>query len=63
MAPTRTKKVQSSTDASSAARPQIVTLQSPATTPVQSPKKKSTMITEGQKQALIDNLQLESERS
>ncbi|KAF6236610.1 hypothetical protein HO173_005391 [Letharia columbiana] len=59
MAPPRTKKVRSSTDSSSTARPQTVTLQSPARTPVQSPRKRSMTITEGQKQALIDNLQLE----
>lgn len=59
MAPARTKKVQSSTETSSTARPQTVTLQSPARTPVQSPQKRSMTVTEGQKQALVDNLQLE----
>ena len=61
MAPARTKKVQTSPGTSPTARPQTVTLQSPTMTPLQSPQKKSVMITEGQKQALIDNLQLESE--
>ncbi|KAL9137613.1 MAG: hypothetical protein Q9175_001164 [Cornicularia normoerica] len=59
MAPARTKKARSSTETSSTACPQSVTLQSPARTPVQSPRKRSMTITEGQKQALIDNLQLE----
>lgn len=59
MAPTRTKKTRSSTEISSTAPPQTVTLQSPARTPVRSPQKRSMTITEGQKQALIDNLQLE----
>ena len=63
MAPARAKKTRSSTETSSTARPQTVTLQSPARTPVQSPQKKSVTITEGQKQALIDNLQLESKLS
>lgn len=63
MAPARTKKAQSSTEISSTARPQTVTLQSPARTPVQSPQKRSMTVTEGQKQALVDNLQLESENS
>ena len=63
MAPGRTKKVRSSTEIGSTARPQTVTLQSPARTPVQSPEKRSMTITQGQKQALIDNLQLESEYS
>ncbi|CAF9908837.1 MAG: hypothetical protein ALECFALPRED_005069 [Alectoria fallacina] len=59
MAPARSKKAQSSTEISSAARPQNSTLQSPTRTPVQSLQKRSMTITEGQKQALIDNLQLE----
>ncbi|KAL9047265.1 MAG: hypothetical protein Q9214_000118 [Letrouitia sp. 1 TL-2023] len=37
----------------------MVTLQSPVTTPTQSPTKKPVMISQSQKQALIDNLQLE----
>ena len=61
MAPARTKKPRTSTEASSIARPQTITLQSPTKTPVHSPQKQSITITEGQKQALIDNLQLESE--
>ncbi|KAL8970822.1 MAG: hypothetical protein Q9183_001340 [Haloplaca sp. 2 TL-2023] len=36
-----------------------VAIQSPARTPTQSPSKRPIMITQGQKQALIDNLQLE----
>lgn len=63
MAPAHTKKARSPTGISSTARSQAVTLQSPARTPVQSPQKKNVTITEGQKQALIDNLQLESKRS
>lgn len=39
-----------------------VTLQSPARTPTRSPVKKPMMITEAQKQALIDNLQLEGQK-
>lgn len=37
----------------------IVTMEPPARTPLQSPVKKPVMITEAQKQALMDNLQLE----
>ncbi|KAL8992540.1 MAG: hypothetical protein Q9169_007027, partial [Polycauliona sp. 2 TL-2023] len=37
----------------------MVGFQSPAMTPTQSPSKRSIMITQRQKQALIDNLQLE----
>lgn len=58
MAPNRVKKARPSTDNSPPARP--IALQSPARTPVQSPQKRAVSITEGQKQALIDNLQLES---
>ena len=61
MAPTRTKKPRSSTGTSSTAPPQTVALQLPARTPIHSPQKRSMTITDGQKQALIDNLQLESE--
>ncbi|MCJ1458461.1 hypothetical protein MMC28_008834 [Mycoblastus sanguinarius] len=60
MAPTRTKKARLSTDNISTARPQLVATKSPTRTPIQSPQKKATRITEIQKQALIDNLQLES---
>lgn len=42
-------------------RHQIVSIQSPARTPASSPRKKAVGITQGQKQALIDNLQLEGE--
>lgn len=42
-------------------RQQIVTIQSPARTPSSSPRRKAVGITQGQKQALIDNLQLEGE--
>ena len=38
---------------------QQIAVKSPARTPTQSPTKKTMMITEGQKQALMDNLQLE----
>ena len=40
-----------------------VAIQSPARTPTQSPSKRPIMITQGQKQALIDNLQLEGRGS
>ncbi len=40
-----------------------VTIKSPDATPTRSPSKRSIMITQGQKQALIDNLQLESKSS
>ncbi|KAI4237163.1 MAG: hypothetical protein L6R40_005941 [Gallowayella cf. fulva] len=43
----------------SIAPPKTVGFQSPATTPTQAPSKRPVMITQGQKQALIDNLQLE----
>jgi len=62
MAPTRTKKTATPDETiPSEDMPQqrIVTMQSPARTPLQSPVKKPLMITESQKQALIDNLQLE----
>jgi len=59
MAPNRVKKGRSSTDNNPPARP--ITLQSPPRTPMQSPQKRVVGITEGQKQALIDNLQLEGE--
>ena len=70
MAPTRSKKRKSTESTSSVdvqnfpAPPQLIPTKtrSPARTPTfRSPIKKSTMgITLGQKQALIDNLQLES---
>ena len=63
MAPTRTKKARSPIETTPTARLQTVTLQSPAKIPVQSTQNRSFAITEGQKQALIDNLQLESEYS
>lgn len=44
-------------------RQQTVTIQLPAITPVSSPRKKAGGITQGQKQALIDNLQLEGEHT
>ncbi|KAL8942762.1 MAG: hypothetical protein Q9211_001263 [Gyalolechia sp. 1 TL-2023] len=40
------------------AQPKVVAIQSPSATPT-SPSKRPVMITQGQKQALIDNLQLE----
>ncbi|MCJ1470816.1 hypothetical protein MMC07_009463 [Pseudocyphellaria aurata] len=40
---------------------QTVTIQSPSRTPPSSPRKKAVRITQGQKQALIDNLQLEGD--
>lgn len=40
-----------------------VMIKSPDATPTRSPSKRSIMITQGQKQALIDNLQLESKAS
>lgn len=42
-------------------RHQTITIQSPVRTPNESPKKIAIGITQAQKQALIDNLQLESE--
>lgn len=42
-------------------RQQTITIQSPVTTPNQSSSKMVIGITQAQKQALIDNLQLESE--
>lgn len=38
---------------------QTISIRSPATTPLQSPKTMTLRITQAQKQALIDNLQLE----
>lgn len=63
MAPLRTKKTAVAVESSSdEAVPQHrnVAIQSPARTPTRSPAKQPMMITEAQKQALIDNLQLES---
>ena len=60
MAPGRVKKNRHSSDNETQARSQTVAVKSPIRTPVGSPQKKSMGITEGQKQALIDNLQLES---
>ena len=61
MAPGRVKKSRHSSDNETQARSQTVAVKPPLRTPLVSPKKKSMGITEGQKQALIDNLQLESE--
>ncbi|KAL8717601.1 MAG: hypothetical protein Q9225_005171 [Loekoesia sp. 1 TL-2023] len=44
---------------SEVAQPKTVAIQSPTATTTQSPSKRPIMITQGQKQALIDNLQLE----
>ena len=60
MAPGRVKKNRHSSDNETQERSQTVAVKSPIRTPVGSPQKKSMGITEGQKQALIDNLQLES---
>ena len=60
MAPGRIKKTRHSSDNETQARSQNVAVKSPIRTPVRSPQKKPMGITEGQKQALIDNLQLES---
>ncbi|KAL9613869.1 MAG: hypothetical protein Q9167_001606 [Letrouitia subvulpina] len=63
MPPARNKKVRpvsaehKETEATAAHH--TVTIQSPAKTPTQSPTKKPVMISQSQKQALIDNLQLE----
>ncbi|MCJ1263122.1 hypothetical protein MMC22_002992 [Lobaria immixta] len=63
MAPARTKMNTSSSAHDNIeglpSRQQTVTIQSPARTPPTSPRKKAVGITQGQKQALIDNLQLE----
>ncbi|KAL6720774.1 hypothetical protein ACLMJK_002699 [Lecanora helva] len=59
MAPSRTKKRKSSAENGSKLRLETVILKSPMRTPVHSPQKKVVSITEAQKQALIDNLQLE----
>ncbi|MCJ1279385.1 hypothetical protein MMC21_007209 [Puttea exsequens] len=56
MAPNRIKKSRNSTDNT---RVHALVLNSPARTPTQSPQRKAMRITETQKQALIDNLQLE----
>ena len=67
MAPLRTKKRKSSSSGNAIPNfpvpPQMVALKSPARTPTASPAKKSLKITQGQKQALIDNLQLEGRKS
>lgn len=60
MAPGRVKKIRHSLDNETQARSQTVAVKSPIRTPVGGPQKKPMGITEGQKQALIDNLQLES---
>ena len=60
MPPGRVKKDRHSSDNGTQARSQTVAVKSPIRTPMGSPQKKSIGITEGQKQALIDNLQLES---
>ncbi len=59
MAPARTKKRKTSSENEPSARPQTVAPHSPARTPMRSPQKRIVSITEAQKQALIDNLQLE----
>ena len=59
MAPARTKKRKSSAENGREARPQTIALKSPTRTPIHSPQKRVVSITEAQKQALIDNLQLE----
>ena len=67
MAPARTKMNTSSSAHDNISglpsRQQTVTIQSPARTPPTSPRKKAVGITQGQKQALIDNLQLEGEHT
>ena len=60
MAPNRVKKNRNSLDNKPPARSQTVAVKSPIRTPEQSPQKGTMEISEGQKQALIDNLQLES---
>ena len=63
MAPTRSKKTQrlsqEKKDPQFPVPSKTVAIQSPARTPTQSPTKRPLEITQGQKQALIDNLQLE----
>ena len=58
MAPARNKKTRTSIDSDISTRQQL-----PAATPHQSPRKRIMSITEAQKQALIDNLQLEGWRA
>ena len=60
MAPNRVKKTRNSADNNAPARSQTVAVKSPTRTPEQSPQKMAMGISEGQKQTLIDNLQLES---
>lgn len=60
MPPGRVKKTRHSSVNETQARSQTVAVKSPIRTPGRSPQKKSMGITEGQKQAIIDNLQLES---
>ena len=62
MAPARTKKVKASPSDTVPSRSRAMAIKSPARTPIASPSKRgptATGITAGQKQALIDNLQLE----
>ena len=60
MAPARIKKAEASSELMEKNEQQRnVILQSPSRTPTQSRAKKPLIITEAQKQALIDNLQLE----
>ena len=64
MAPVRSKKPKSTSSdnndmSSQPSHYQKVAIKSPARTPIQSPRQKTVTITQGQKQALIDNLQLE----
>lgn len=65
MAPVRTKLNMSSAAQDDIddlpSHQQTVTIQSPSKTPASSPRKKAVGITQGQKQALIDNLQLEGD--
>ncbi|KAL8816828.1 MAG: hypothetical protein Q9191_008260, partial [Dirinaria sp. TL-2023a] len=60
MAPAKIKKTEDSSElAGKDEQQRNVVLQSPSRTPTQSRAKKPLIITEAQKQALIDNLQLE----
>lgn len=64
MAPNRSKAIKTSTSDrphESPSRQQTITIQSPARTPNRSPRKMAIGITQAQKQALIDNLQLEGQ--
>ena len=67
MAPTRNRKPKSPISNNNVSEQpsdsQRVAFKSPAKTPMGNYGQKTVMITQGQKQALIDNLQLEGERS